>query len=185
VAIDATDGWLARRLRVAERLPWFDGAKLDDIVDYLSYAFIPALVVWRVPLVPAAVALPVAAAILLSSAFGFNRRDAKTADHFFTGFPSYWNVVVLYLLVVSSPPAANAAILLTLVALVFVPFRYVYPSRTPILQPLTVTLGALWSVLVLAKLWRFPESPSPIVFWSSLVFPLYYVALSLVLHRRG
>ncbi len=45
--IDATDGMLARALKVKERLPGFDGAKLDDIIDYLMYAFIPALVVWQ------------------------------------------------------------------------------------------------------------------------------------------
>jgi phosphatidylcholine synthase len=99
VFVDATDGLLARRLRVRERIPWFDGSKLDDITDYLTYVFVPALFVWRGALVPTAWALPVAAAILLSSAYGFNRADAKTSDHFFTGFPSYWNVVTFYLLV--------------------------------------------------------------------------------------
>jgi phosphatidylcholine synthase len=52
VVVDATDGVLARALRVSERLPWFNGAKLDDIVDYLSYVFVPALFVWRAILVP-------------------------------------------------------------------------------------------------------------------------------------
>src|SRR4029079_7616768 len=97
VAVDATDGLLARRLRVYERTPGVNGAKLDDIVDYLCYVFVPALMVWRAPLVPADWVVPVAAAMLLSSAYGFNRGDAKTSDHFFTGFPSYWNIVVFYL----------------------------------------------------------------------------------------
>ena len=79
---------LARRLRVRERIPWFDGAKLDDITDYLTYVFVPALFVWRGALVPNAWVLLVVGAILLSSAYGFNRTDAKTSDHFFTGFPS-------------------------------------------------------------------------------------------------
>ena len=74
-----------------------------------------------------------AAAMLLSSAYGFSRKDAKTPDHFFTGFPSYWNVVIFYLLVAGWSSVVNAAILLTFVVLVFVPIRYVYPSRTPIL----------------------------------------------------
>ncbi len=50
--------------------------------------------------------------MLLSSAYGFNRHDAKTGDHFFTGFPSYWNVVVFYLLLAGLPQMVNAAILL-------------------------------------------------------------------------
>ncbi len=183
IFVDATDGVLARRARVSTVLPWFNGSKLDDIVDYLAYVFVPALLVWRALLVPDAWALPVACAILLSSAFGFNREDAKTADHFFTGFPSYWNIVVFYLFVARLPPAVNAAILLVLAAFVFVPIRYVYPSRTPTLQPLTVTLGAIWGVLMLAMLWQFP-AVSPVMFWASLVFPAYYTVLSLVLHFR-
>ena len=86
--VDSTDGVLARALKVKERLPNFDGAKLDDIIDYLMYAFIPALVVWQAELVPSA--FPVCAAMVLSSAYGFAQADAKVAstDHFFTGFPS-------------------------------------------------------------------------------------------------
>ena len=80
-------------------------------------------------------------AMLLSSLYGFNREDAKTADHFFTGFPSYWNIVVFYLYLAAWPPALNAALLLVLALLVFVPIRYVYPSRTPALRTLTIGLG--------------------------------------------
>src|SRR5262245_7943456 len=73
VVVDASDGFLARHARVSERIPWFNGAKLDDIVDYVAYVFVPALFVWRGVLVPDAWTLPVAAAMLLSSAYGFNR----------------------------------------------------------------------------------------------------------------
>jgi len=184
VIVDATDGVLARRVRVSERLPWFNGAKLDDIVDYLTYVFVPALVVWRGLLVPGAWSLTVASAMLLSSAYGFNREDAKTADHFFTGFPSYWNIVVFYLMSASWPPAANAAILLALAVLVFVPIRYIYPSRTPVWRVPTNALGALWGIAILAMLWQFPMVAPPL-FFVSLIFPIYYVVLSLALHWRG
>jgi phosphatidylcholine synthase len=183
VFVDATDGVLARRARVSQVVPWFNGAKLDDIVDYLTYVFVPALLVWRAILVPDAWTLPVAAAMLLSSAFGFNREDAKTSDHFFTGFPSYWNIVVFYLLVAGLPPAVNAAILLLLAVLVFVPIKYVYPSRTPLYQRLTVALGSMWGVLMIVMLWQYPLV-SPAVFWLSLLFPAYYTALSLFLQFR-
>lgn len=183
VFVDSTDGVWARRARVSTLLPWFNGAKLDDIADYLAYVFVPALIVWRALLVPDAWTLPVAFAMLLSSAFGFNREDAKTPDHFFTGFPSYWNIVVFYLSVAGLSPFVNGAILLLLAALVFVPVRYVYPSRTPILQPVTLTLGVLWAVLMVVMLWQFP-AVSPLVFWASLVFPAYYVVVSVLLHVR-
>ena len=183
IIVDSSDGVLARALRVKQRLPWFNGAKLDDIVDYLTYVFVPALCVWRSLLVPAAWTIPVASAMLLSSAYGFNREDAKTSDHFFTGFPSYWNVVVFYLYVMHGSQIVNAAVLLILAVFVFVPIRYLYPSRTPHWRLLTMWLGLAWGVVLLLMLWQLPVV-SPRLLWGSLLFPIYYVVLSLVIGRR-
>ena len=96
--IDATDGVLARRAqREGAHCRGFDGARLDDIVDYVTFVFVPALFLYQSGALPYGWAGGVAAAILLSSAYGFAAADAKTNDHFFTGFPSYWNIVALYL----------------------------------------------------------------------------------------
>ena len=181
--VDATDGVFARAARVSDRLPWFNGAKLDDIVDYLTYVFVPAVFVWRSLLVPDAWTLPVTGAMLLSSAYGFSRDDAKTSDHFFTGFPSYWNIVVFYLYVARLPAQLNAIVLLALALLVFVPIRYVYPTRTPVWRSATIALGVAWGVVVLAMLWQLPVV-SPMLFRASLIFPAYYVVLSLVAGRK-
>ena len=183
VVVDATDGALARALRVSERLPWFNDSKLDDIIDYLTYVFVPALLVWRAILVPDAWTVFVTAAMLLSSAYGFNRDDAKTDDHFFTGFPSYWNIVVFYLLILKLSPVVNAVILVGLAVMVFVPIRYVYPSRTPTLRTLTLLLGSGWAVLLAGIIWMWPSPPSWVAI-ASLLFPVYYLVLSLVLHVR-
>jgi len=109
--------------------------------------------------------------MLLSSAYGFASADAKTADCFFTGFPSYWNVAALYLLIWKLPTSANGAILLGLAALVFVRIGYVYPSRTPTLRALTVTLTAVWGALILAIIVSLPNPP-PVLVWLSLLFPV-------------
>ena len=177
VAIDSTDGWLARGLRVKQRLPWFNGAKLDDIVDYLCYVFVPALFVWRAILIPETWMIYVISAMLLSSAYGFNRADAKSADHFFTGFPSYWNIVVFYMLVLRLPDVVNGVILLALAVMVFVPIKYVYPSRTPVLRWFTNAFGAVWGVLLAVMLWQYPAISRPVLL-ASLVFPVYYFGLS-------
>src|SRR5688572_15829689 len=121
--------------------------------------------------------------MLLSSAFGFNREDAKTTDHFFTGFPSYWNIVVFYLLVAGWPASVNAGVLLTCVVLVFIPIRYVYPSRTPVLRLFTNLIGVTWAAGMLLMLWQYP-AVSRIVMWISLAFPAYYLALSIRLSVR-
>jgi phosphatidylcholine synthase len=183
VVVDATDGMLARLARVSQRLPWFNGAKLDDIVDYLTYVFVPAFIVWRAALVPEPWMLFVVSAVLLSSAYGFNIATAKTSDHFFTGFPSYWNIVVFYLLVAGFSRVTNAAILLAFAVLVFVPIRYVYPSRTVAWRPVTMVIGIAWGVAFLAMLLMYPAVPRS-MFWASLAYPVYYFALSLYLGVR-
>jgi phosphatidylcholine synthase len=183
IVIDSSDGVLARAADVKGRLPWFNGAKLDDIVDYLTYVFVPALFVWRALLVPDAWAIPVASAILLSSAYGFNQDAAKTADHFFTGFPSYWNIVVFYLYVLRGSQMVNAIVLLALAVMVFVPMRYVYPSRTPRWRVVTLALGIAWGIAGLVMLWQLP-AVSPALLWGSLVFPVYYMALSFAVGCR-
>ena len=180
IFIDATDGALARALRVKERLPHFDGARLDDIIDYLCYVFVPVLLLLHARLLPAAWGVWVGAAVLLSSAYGFSQTAAKvkTTDYSFTGFPSYWNLVTFYLFLLQWSAEVNAAILLVFAVLVFVPLRYVYPSRTQTLSLLTNVLGALWAVLSLWILWRLPATDGPWVV-VSLAFPVYYMALSL------
>jgi phosphatidylcholine synthase len=183
--IDATDGWLARSLRVKERLPRIDGARLDDVVDYVTYVFVPVLVMIQAALLPAGGAIWLGTAVLLASAYGFAQTDAKVSgsDYFFTGFPSYWNIVALYLFVWRLPAGVNAAIVGVLAALVFVPVRYVYPSRTRTLRTPTLLLGAAWGGLLLVIIWRLPDTTGP---WPalSLCFPAYYLALSLWLHFR-
>jgi phosphatidylcholine synthase len=185
VFIDATDGALARALRVKDRLPWFDGALLDNLVDYLTYVFVPVLIMLRADLWPAAAAPWIGVAVLVASGYGFSHSAAKveTSDHFFTGFPSYWNIVALYMFALGLPAWLNAAITVALIVLVFVPLRYVYPSRTRTWRAATLTLGVAWGVATSSVVWRLPEVNGP---WLALsaVFPAYYVVLSLVLTRR-
>jgi phosphatidylcholine synthase len=181
--VDGTDGMLARRARVKEVLPDVDGGRIDDIVDYLTFVFLPMLLLDANGGLHQSVALPVIAVVLLSSLYGFVAPDAKSSDHFFTGFPSYWNIVVLYLLLFHTSPAVNAGTLLVLSALIFVRIGYVYPSRTPTLRSLTLVLASAWAVLIGAIIVLWPSPPR----WmgiASLVFPVYYTVLSLVLHAR-
>jgi phosphatidylcholine synthase len=181
--IDATDGVLARLARVRERTPRFDGARLDDIVDYLTYVFVPVLLLYHAGRLPDAWGAAVCAVVLLSSGYGFASLDAKSDDHFFTGFPSYWNIVAVYLFAAALPPAVNAGVLLVLSALVFVRVGYIYPSRTPVLRGLTTALGAVWAIMVVAIILAMPDVPMALLIASSF-FPVYYAVLSFVLHAR-
>jgi phosphatidylcholine synthase len=121
-----------------------------------------------------------AAAPVLASAYGFSRADAKTDDHFFLGFPSYWNVVAMYLYLFEVPAAAGLTLVLLLAAAVFIPVRYIYPSRTRMLRPLTLLVLALW---LLGFTWLCVQ-PDPNRLWLglSLVGPAYYLVASAILN---
>lgn len=177
VVVDATDGTLARRAHVKEIIPWFDGDRLEDIVDYLNYVLVPCVLMIRADLLPKEDDLWLVGLPLLASAYGFCQKAAKTSDHFFLGFPSYWNIVAFYFYVLKTPLWVNAFLVLIFSALVFVPIRYLYPSRSPVLRGLTVSLGVLWGIMVLIIIYLLPQPPTSLVL-GSLLFPAYYLILS-------
>ena len=177
--VDGTDGMLARRFRVSEMLPWFDGRKLDDIVDYLTYVFAPILLIWQLNLLPPGVGGVIMAALpLLASSYQFCRVDAKIDDHFFLGFPSYWNVIAFYAIVLNLSPMVVGAVVIFWSIMVFVPIRYLYPTRTAAFRSTTLTLSALWLVSFILILLQMP-TPSPLLVNFSLLYMVYYVVLSL------
>lgn len=181
LVIDGTDGMLARRLRVKETIPWFDGARLDDIVDYITYAFVPVVLLWTGGYLPSGVLGGVFAALpLIASSFQFCRTDAKTEDNFFLGFPSYWNVVAFYVIVLGLSPVVTAALLVTFTILVFVPLRYIYPTRTVAFHRLSLSLTAGWFAAYAVLLLQLPD-PHPVVVGLSLAYVVYYAALSIYL----
>ena len=179
--IDALDGMLARKARVKVVLPQFDGARLDDIIDYFTFVIVPVVFMYHFQLLPAAATLVFVAAPLLASAYGFCQAAAKTEDHYFTGFPSYWNIVAFYLYASHTPAWFNGLVISLLAVMVFVPIRYVYPSRTLPLRWLSNSLGGVWSILLLVIVWQLPD-PSPWLVLGSLLYPVYYTVLSLYLH---
>jgi len=180
VAVDGMDGWLARRCRVKEVLPGFDGSLLDNIVDYITYALVPAFIFYQAGLLPPVFAQVAAIAVLLASAYQFCQMDAKTEQHFFTGFPSYWNVVAFYLLIWRLDPWINLALIALFCVLVFIPVRYVYPSRTKAYQRITLAVVFTWGATVLLLFFEYP-TPKPWVMWLSILCMGYYVAVSLFL----
>jgi phosphatidylcholine synthase len=185
--VDATDGTLARRVRVKEVLPGFDGRRLDDLVDFLTYTSLPLLLIWRAGLLPAGcegwLLLP-----LLASAYGFCQVSAKTDDGYFLGFPSYWNLVAFYLYALRPLPGWLAlGLVVALALLTFVPSRYLYPTQRGRLNRLTNLLGAAWAVLlvaVLVALARGEDGAARRLALASLYFPAYYMAVSWAVSLR-
>jgi phosphatidylcholine synthase len=181
--IDSADGHLARLADTKRYAPNIDGGLLDNIIDYLTFVIVPSLFFFVSDVLPAGWGLSIACAILLSSAYQFSQANAKTEDHFFTGFPCYWNLVALYMLVLGLNPWINLAILLVLVVLVFVPIKYIYPSRTSHFFWLTNSLMLLLIVAGIYGFYLYPNVP-PWVIWLCLGISVYYVGLSLWLQRK-
>jgi phosphatidylcholine synthase len=181
-AIDSTDGWLARRARVKEVLPGFDGRTLDDITDFHTYTSMPLLLMWRAQILPGALAtfllLP-----LLASAYGFSRTDAKTDDGFFLGFPSYWNVVTFYLYLLAPPVWVSLAVVVACSVLTFTPMRYLYPTRGGPFAKAMLIVGAIWAALTAVIVLR-PAGERRTLALISLIYPLLYLALSWIINTR-
>jgi len=144
--VDGVDGWLARRNHVAEQLPNIDGAALDLVVGYVTYVFVPALIIWRGGYLLDTVALALVAAILVSSLYVFARRDMKTDDGYFRGFPALWNVVALYFVVVPPSPAIASAFVVILVVMTFAPVHVAHPFRARDYGAALPMVAVAWAV---------------------------------------
>jgi phosphatidylcholine synthase len=184
LVVDGTDGMLARRLEVRKHIPWFDGTTLDNVVDYLTYAVAPMVLLWTQGYLGEGLSATVLAVTpLMASAYQFCRVDAKTEDHLFLGFPSYWNVLAFYVVVLDLHVATVALVLLVCSVLVFIPVGYVYPSRTSTLRGVTLALTSLWLVSYAVLLAQMPH-PGPLWLVLSLGYLVYYVGLSIALTVR-
>ncbi len=187
--VDSTDGFLARKVRIKEVVPSFDGRRLDDLVDFLTYTFLPLLLIWRAGILPpgqeAWLFLP-----LLASAYGFCQVQAKTDDGYFLGFPSLWNVVALYLYMLHLyqlplGPRVSLAVVIVLAILTFVPTRHLYPSQPGRLNRAATLLGIPWAFLFVWLIWKLPREANTRFdattmqwAWISLSYPLSYLGVS-------
>jgi phosphatidylcholine synthase len=136
VVIDGVDGTFARLFRVTEVLPQVSGKTIDYVVDFATYAIIPAYLVYAAKingqfLLPEALRLWAAIVILLVSALYYGKDGMVSNDYYFVGFPVMWNLVAFYLYYIFELPAmGNFIAILVFAILHFVPIKYLYPSRT-------------------------------------------------------
>jgi phosphatidylcholine synthase len=177
--IDVTDGTLARRAGVRAVLPNFSGSDLDNAIDVLTYIYVPIFILGSQGLLPHPLwtIVPMIAAL-----YAYGQADMKTEDHYFLGFPSYWNVVALYVYWLEPAPAAAILTVSIPAVLTFIPTRYLYPSRNSDYWKTSWTFGGLWFALVFYLLLQ--ETPSPGLVWLSLSYPAYYMLMSFYVDRR-
>lgn len=183
VFIDAVDGSLARLVHVKRVVPKVDGTLLDNIVDYLNYVITPCFFLLVKPdMLPQSFMLIIISAITITSAYQFCQADAKTPDHFFKGFPCYWNITIFYMFIFNTSMYFNAILLSVFCILIFVPVKYVYPSRldyltdSRLLKILMHCCSAIYAVSSLCLLISYPDTNN---IWLSL--SLGYVVMYLYL----
>jgi phosphatidylcholine synthase len=186
LVVDGIDGTLARKARVGAVLPRIQGEVLDLVIDYLTYVFVPAMLIWRAGLVPAPLAPILAGAILVSALYVFARTDMKTDDGYFRGFPALWNLVAFYLLVAAPGAEVGAGVVALLVVLTFAPIHFIHPFRAHDFGRWPALLALVWAAASAALLWPGWEPPlERVLLIASLAAAIPFVAFGLVRSVRG
>ena len=176
--IDGIDGTFARAVHVTDVLPRFSGERLDLVVDYVTYVFVPVLALWGAGHLSGVSGQLLAAGILLSSLFHFADQESKAEDYSFIGFPAVWNIVAFYIFVMQPESTATFWIIFLLVVLTFVPMKWVHPFRVIELRGVTLAACGLWTLAAISAAWTgFDATPWPIKA-ALLGVALYCIGLS-------
>ncbi len=157
--IDGVDGMFARKARVKEVLPSFSGETLDLVIDYVTYVFLPALMLLQAGFLTGWFGILLASLICLSSLYHFSDEGSKADDNCFVGFPAIWNIVAFYIFAFATPFAVTSAIIIACVALTFIPLKWVHPMRVVALRPLNLLACVAWGVAAAVSVYdKFPAS---------------------------
>lgn len=182
LVVDGVDGTIARAAKVAERLPRWSGDILDLVVDFVTYVFVPAYAIATGGLLPPALGAPAGIVIVTTAAIYFADRRMKTADNYFRGFPTLWNVVAFYLFLLRPAPWFSAALVALLAIATFLPFKFLHPFRVARLRKLTIGAVVLWSALGAYALATHLD-PGPFVADVLVLLALYFAGVGLTEKR--
>jgi len=164
--IDGIDGTFARAVRVQEVLPNFSGDSIDHVIDFATYAIIPAYFLYEAEVVPPNLAFLAVCIVLLAACYYYGKLTYVTHDLHFEGFPVLWNFVAFYLyFIFDFSPVTNFIIIFIVGILHFVPWKYPYPSRTKELRLPTFLIFGITGFASLYTLYLYPEKP----FWVEIL----------------
>ncbi len=180
LVIDGVDGTFARKFRVTEVLPNMSGKTIDYVIDFATYAIIPAYFFYMANLVPPSWNLPLTFLILLVSAIYYGKEGMVSEDYYFIGFPVLWNMVVFYLVFVLSLPFwGNAAIVILFSILHFLPVKFAYPSQASRLKNLTLMVSLIILLAMPLIVWFYPNVPAWLK-WIALGNLAYFGGLAVI-----
>lgn len=177
--IDGIDGTFARMVRVKVHLPRFSGDRIDLVVDYVTYVFVPVLALISAGYLEGPVGLGVGGLILVSSLYHFSDLESKAEDQSFVGFPAIWNIVAFYIFVYGLSPGVSAALIAVCIALTFVPMKWVHPLRVEAMRPLTIALTLAWSAAAVGVVVKGFSNPDTLYQIVLLAVAAYGIGLAL------
>lgn len=176
--IDGVDGTFARIWKVKEVLPNMDGKTIDYVIDFATYAIIPAYFIYEANILPTQLNMLSAFLILIVSAVYYGMEGMVSEDLYFIGFPVMWNMVAFYLFfVLGLPPIINFGLIVFFATIHFVPIKFAYPSRKSKYQFINIGASLLFLVSNCLVIWFYPTVP---IYWiiASLVALGYFAVMA-------
>ncbi len=177
--VDGIDGPLARLARTKKYAANWDGVLLDLIVDFLTYAFIPAYALAQARLMPPWEGWFLAIVIVSTSALYFADTRMKLPDNSFSGFPACWNMVVQVFFALLPPPPLMIAVVCILGLAQFFPLKFIHPIRTLRLRGLSLAVTLAWCAFALWTIFSDFRTP-PLAGIGLIVTSLYLLAVGIV-----
>lgn len=146
LVVDGIDGPLARRYRVKDNWPIYDGVVMDLMIDYITYIFIPAFALFKSGLLPGWTGWVCIIAIVYGSIIYMADTRMKTVDNSFAGFPACWNMVVLVLFALKPSYWVILGVVIPLTVAMFLPIKFIHPVRTERWRAVSLPMAAGWVV---------------------------------------
>ena len=146
LVVDGIDGPLARRYRVKDNWPTYDGVVMDLMIDYITYIFIPAFALFKSGLLPGWTGWVCIIAIVYGSIIYMADTRMKTVDNSFAGFPACWNMVVLVLFALKPSYWVILGVVIPLTVAMFLPIKFIHPVRTERWRAVSLPMAGAWVV---------------------------------------
>lgn len=158
VAIDGIDGPIARKWMTASLAPRFDGFILDLVIDYVTCVLVPCAFMWQFGVVTHGLSGQLAiAAVLGSSAMWFSQTKGESDDHWFSGFPAAWNLVIPTLWLLENNTTLNVVITLAISWLTLSKVEFPHTIKVKRFRFPNVIASTIWMVSMIYLSFREPN----------------------------
>jgi phosphatidylcholine synthase len=185
LVVDHTDGTLARKFGVRDRIPELSGETLDLITDVIGLTFVPMLFLWRAGVFLPSWGAPLAVAAAVTCSLKYSMKEQNLTEGTSRGAPPVFFSVLLFWFL-ELPPVWATAYTVTLIALCWMPVRYPITSLVtthwkPGFRSLTNYLS--FAAMVPALLWL--QDAPKVLFWPILAVMVFHLLAAPVLMARG